>query len=63
MASNTMDLTDVESFSFLFKSIWEKETDIKCHCNIPDTILFKDGKPIRWLFTSESNGVSRSGIL
>ncbi len=27
------------------------------HLNIPDTILFSEGRPARWLFTSDTKGV------
>ena len=52
-------LDNFESFCFFNKSIWNSSLNAKkFHLNIPDTILFKNGVPIRWLFTSEQTGVS-----
>jgi len=53
-----MDLSDVESFSFLFKMMWEHigPHDERCRLNILDTVCYKDGYPHRWIFTSEKNG-------
>jgi hypothetical protein len=63
-----MDLTEIESFDFFFESLWKQQipnaeqTD-KVRANIVDTILFRHGKPFKWLFTSEKTGVSISIIL
>ena len=51
------ELSDAESFSFLFCSLWDASSDVRrCVVNIPDTIMYKDGTPHRWLFTSEQSG-------
>ena len=54
------ELNDCESFSFLFSSLWEADSAATGHrrvvVNIPDTIMYKDGTPNRWLFTSEQTG-------
>ena len=53
----TIELSESESFSFLFTSLWEVESGLRrVVINIPDTILYKDGVPHRWLFTSEQTG-------
>jgi len=53
----TVELSESESFSFLFTSLWEVESGLRrVVLNIPDTILYKEGVPHRWLFTSEQTG-------
>ena len=58
----SVELNPVESFSFLFKNLWiplsTKQKNEKFRISIIDTILFKDGIPLHWLFTSEKTGVS-----
>lgn len=51
-------LTDVESFCFLFKSVWREQRGSECKFkfNLLDVILFHDGTPFRWLFTSRKSG-------
>ena len=51
-------LTDVESFCFLFKSVWREQRGSECKfkLNLLDVILFHDGTPFRWLFTSRKSG-------
>ena len=74
-----MELSDVESFDFFFNAIWRKQvkkvenpsdTDSTMKMigdrvvgNIVDTILFQQGKPHKWLFTSVKTGVSLFGTL
>ena len=53
-----VDLNTLESFSFLFKSLWSADIVRKPGINIVDTIIFQDGEPIQWLFTSDKTGVS-----
>lgn len=54
---STLELNDSESFSFVLTSLWEADSGIRrVVINIPDTILYKDGIPHRWLFTSEQTG-------
>ena len=59
-----MELSDIESFDFFFESIWKKQTsngdtesNSKVLGNIVDTIVFQQGKPYKWLFTSVKTGV------
>lgn len=79
-----MELSDLESFHFLYRSLWNQNTDERYHymqsvvhnevskfifcsyysssvirhkINIMDTIIFLQGFPVRWLFTSEKTGV------
>ena len=58
MYCDCVELTEVESFSFLFRNLWTPDKDKARRCTVPilDTILFKDGCPFRWLFTSEETG-------
>ena len=51
-------LSDTESFSFLFKALWSSETakDTKIKLKLLDIILFHEGIPFRWLFTSSKSG-------
>eukprot|EP01041_Mallomonas_annulata_P013621 gene13621-28921_t len=54
-----MNLTEFESFSLLLQSVWSYEKDSslpKCRLNLVDVIIFKQGIPLRWLFTSEKTG-------
>ena len=68
-----MELSPVESFDFFFDALWKKkppkledadEDSVKKLIgdrvvgNIVDTILFQQGKPHKWLFTSVKTGVS-----
>lgn len=57
-SSCRLSLTDVESFSFLFKSVWRPQSgsEFKFKLNLLDVILFHDGTPFRWLFTSRKSG-------
>ena len=54
-------LNDVESLGFFFKNLWFSKVGMdsqrRLRLNIVDTIIFKKGSPVRWLFTSDQNGV------
>ena len=56
--TSSINLTDIESFSFLFNAIWQTQQNKvpRCQLNLLDTILFHDGTPYRWLFTSSKTG-------
>jgi hypothetical protein len=56
--TSSVNLNDIESFSFLFNSVWQKQQSdgSKCQLNLLDAILFHDGTPYRWLFTSCKTG-------
>ncbi len=63
-AAAVMDLSDVESFHFLVKCLWNPGTKTNSSgapryfsADIPDTLLFCDGRPCRWLFSSETDKV------
>lgn len=58
MPMHHIDLNALESFSFLYKNLWSLDTSKRAKVNIVDTILFKDGLPYMWLFTSDKTGVS-----
>ena len=66
-----MELSDIESFDFFFDSIWKKEgtrgvgdeTTSKEVGNIVDTIIFQQGRPHKWLFTSVKTGVLLISLL
>jgi hypothetical protein len=49
-------LMDAESFGFVYNYIWIVANERKVALNIPDTILFKEGRPFRWLFTTRHTG-------
>ncbi|KAJ1433157.1 hypothetical protein B484DRAFT_17094 [Ochromonadaceae sp. CCMP2298] len=51
-----LDLNSLESFNFLFKNLWSVNLAFRAKLNIVDTILFKDGFPYIWFFTSEKTG-------
>jgi hypothetical protein len=53
-----VELSNVESFSFLFKCIWSPSEilDGRSKLNVLDVILFDKGVPFRWLFTSSKTG-------
>ena len=54
---SVLALTDLESFFFLYNCLWSPNPNVqRCHLNIPDVILFQDGRPHRWLFTSDIEG-------
>ena len=46
--------TSVESFYLVYKYLWN--STIKAKLNIPDTILFRNGRRYMWIFTSEKTG-------
>jgi hypothetical protein len=56
--TSSVNLTDIESFSFLFNAVWQTQQSngSKCQLNLLDAILFQDGIPYRWLFTSCKTG-------
>lgn len=56
--SSSVNLTDIESFSFLFNAVWQTQQSnaSKVQLNLLDAILFHDGVPYRWLFTSCKTG-------
>mmetsp|Transcript_20737 Transcript_20737/g.34907 ORF Transcript_20737/g.34907 Transcript_20737/m.34907 type:complete len:1275 (-) Transcript_20737:194-4018(-) len=54
-----MELSELESFHFLYRSLWNQNTDERVtrqKMNMMDTIIFLQGFPVRWLFTSEKTG-------
>ena len=56
-----MELSDIESFDFFFDCLWKPataEAPERYKGNVVDTIVFRNGKPTKWLFTSEKTGVS-----
>ena len=57
MSEETVELSEVESFSYLFKTLWEPEARKREICHILDTVLFTGGRPGRWLFTSNEGEV------
>ena len=40
-----------------FNKLWTPEAQTKCKAVIPDTVLFEDGEPTRWLFTSRNGDI------
>ena len=54
-----MEFSDVESFSFLFKCLWADKASKRQNMHILDTILYQQGKPIRWLFTGSDGSVMK----
>ncbi len=55
----TVELQDVESFHFFYKCLWEKGSTKRSHLNILDTIIYQQGRPWRWLFTSNDGTVMK----
>jgi hypothetical protein len=56
------ELNPVESFSFFWQHLWSSDTVKRPAIQIVDTILFHEGKPHWWLFTSVKTGV-RSALV
>ena len=59
----TTVLNPLESFNFGFKYLWSNDSNAKAKLNVIDTIIFKDGKPFYWIFTSEKTGVIEPSLL
>ncbi len=59
MSDETLDLNEVESFSFLFKCLWSAESGKRSAMHIMDTILYRAGRPARWLFTNHEGFVMK----
>jgi hypothetical protein len=53
-----VDFNALESFHLLFKNLWSMNIAYRVKLNVVDTVLYKEGKPFCWLFTSEQTGVS-----
>lgn len=58
-----MQLSEMECFHFLYRSLWRPPEESskakapkKFKVSILDTISFHEGRPVKWLFTSEHNG-------
>ena len=66
-----MELTEVECVEFLYASLWKDpghgaghseqqdektKAENRVHATILDTVLFREGKPFKWLFTSDKTG-------
>jgi hypothetical protein len=54
--TNTV-LSPLESFNFGIKYLWANDPNARVKVNMIDTIIFKEGKPFYWVFTSEKTGV------
>ena len=54
--TNTV-LSPLESFNFGIKYLWANDPNARVKLNVVDTIIFKEGKPFYWVFTSEKTGV------
>lgn len=54
--TNTV-LSPLESFNFGIKYLWANDPNARVKLNVIDTIIFKEGKPFYWVFTSEKTGV------
>lgn len=48
----------------MYYLLWRKDSPYKLHLNIsiPDTIIFKKGKPVRWYFTNSEGTVLQKKI-
>ena len=51
------DFTALESFHLLYKNLWSMNIAYRVKQNLVDTVLYKEGRPFSWLFTSEQTGV------
>jgi hypothetical protein len=49
-----IELSRLESLSFLYRCLWCQDDVVKTRFYIVDTIIFKDGIPSRWLFTDKT---------
>jgi len=56
-SSTTVYMSPLESFNFGIKYLWVNDPNARVKVNIVDTIIFKEGKPFYWIFTSEKTGV------
>ena len=61
-AAVDMEFTPLESFHLLFKNLWSVNIAYRIKLNVIDTILFRDGEPYYWIFTSEQTGVCSSAV-
>lgn len=52
-----VDFNPLESFHLLFKNLWSMNIAYRLKMNVVDTVLYKDGSPFCWLFTSDQTGV------
>jgi len=55
-SSTTVYMSPLESFNFGIKYLWVNDPNARVKVNIVDTIIFKEGKPFYWIFTSEKTG-------
>jgi hypothetical protein len=55
----TVELSDVESYHYLMKCLWDHDATKKNHVTILDTVLYKAGRPHRWLFTNNDGCVMK----
>ena len=61
-ARSDIDFNSVESFHLLLKNLWSADLAFRLRLNVVDTILFRDGVPHYWIFTSDQTGVSFNSI-
>ena len=57
MSDETLELSDVEGFSYLMKCLWDKDHLKREQMAILDTIIYKEGRPFRWIFTNNEGFV------
>lgn len=55
--NSLFQLNQLESFNFAFKYLWSSDINRRAKLHIVDTIIFKDGLPYYWIFTSDKTGV------
>jgi hypothetical protein len=56
--SQLLRLDEVESMLCFMLHLWQTSKTQRVRAFIPDTIIFKQGYPLRWLFTSDKSQVS-----
>lgn len=51
-----IEMNRLEGFSYFWNHLWTSDTIRKPKLQILDTILFANGEPCEWIFTSSQNG-------
>lgn len=61
--NDIVDFSSIESFHLLYKNLWSANIAYRIKLKLVDTVLYKDGNPYCWLFTSEQTGVILQALL
>ena len=56
MAGIRVEMNTIESFCFYLKHLWHSDASQRVKFRILDTLIYQDGRPHTWLFTSQKTG-------